>query len=268
MASNAPQGPPIPPPMAPAPLGAAPGQKKTSPLVWILVGCGGLVLLVAIIMLVGGYFVAKKAGGYLKEAEKNPAMAAAKMIVAMNPELETVSADEDAGTITIRNKKTGEVMTVDFEDVKQGKIRFKNEKGEEAEISASGDGDTGKFEIKSKEGNVTFGAGGESERPDWVPEYPGSQPQGMYSSKSPQGLSAAFTFETSDSPEEVAAFYEEQLKNAGFEVTTSSMKKAGKMSGGLVNGMIEQSKRVVHVTVSDEDGSTRVAVNYSEGEGT
>lgn len=258
MASSIPQGPP------PAPAGA----KKTSPLVWILVGCGGLVLLVAIIMLVAGVFVAKKAGSYLKDAEKNPAMAAAKMIVAMNPELETVSADDAAGTITIRNKKTGEVITLDLEDVKKGKIRFKNEKGEEAEISASGDGETGKLEIKSSEGSMTFGAGGDAERPDWVPEYPGSAPEGMYSTKGPQGLSAAFTFQTSDSPEDVMAFYEEQLKGAGFEVTTSSMKKGGKLSGGLVNGQIDQGKRVVHVTVSDEDGGTRVAVNYSEGEGT
>ncbi len=268
MASNAPQGPPMPPPMAAAPHGAPAGKKKTSPLVWVLVGCGGLVLLAAIVMLVGGYFVAKKAGGYLKDAEKNPAMAAAKMIVAMNPELETVSSDEATGTITIRNKKTGEVVTVDLEDVKKGKIRFRTEDGKEAEISASGEGDQGKLEIKSSEGNVTFGAGGEAERPDWVPEYPGSQPQGMYSSRGPQGLSAAFTFETADSSEEVMAFYEEQLRNAGFEVTTSSMKKAGKVTGGLVNGQAEQAKRIVHVTVSDEDGSTRVAVNYSEGEGT
>ena len=260
MASTIPQGPP-PMPQAPA------GKKKTSPLVWILVGCGGLVLLVAIIMLVGGYFVAKKAGSYLKDAEKNPALAAAKMIVAMNPELETVSADDAAGTITIRNKKTGEVVTLDLEDVKKGKIRFKNEKGEEAEISASGDGESGKLEIKSREGTMTFGAGGEAERPDWVPEYPGSQPEGMYSTKGAQGLSAAFTFQTSDSPEDVMAFYEEQLKGGGFEVTTSSMKKAGKLSGGLVNGQLEKAKRIVHVTVSDEDGGTRVAVNYSEGEG-
>jgi len=264
MASTIPQGPSTPPPMPQAPA----GKKKTSPLIWILVGCGGLVLLVAIIMLVAGVFVAKKASSYLKDAEKNPALAAAKMVVAMNPELETVSTDDAAGTITIRNKKTGEVVTLDLEDVKKGKIRFRNEKGEEAEISASAGGESGKLEVKTGEGSMTFGAGGEAERPDWVPEYPGSEPEGMYSTTGPQGLSAAFTFATPDSAEDVMAFYEEKLKSAGFEVTTSSMKKAGKMSGGLVNGALEPAKRIVHVTISDEDGSTRVAVNYSEGEGT
>ena len=262
--SSTPQAPP-PPPQTPGPAPAA--QKKTSPLVWILVGCGGLVLLVAIIMLVAGVFVAKKAGSYLKDAEKNPAMAAAKMIVAVNPDLETVSTDESAGTITIHNKKTGEVMTDDFEDVKKGKIRFKNEKGETAEISASGEGETGKVEFKSDKGSMTFGAGAATETPDWVPSYPGSQPQGMYSTKGPQGLSAAFSFDTKDSPEKVMAFYEEQLKDAGFEVTSSTFKKGKQLSGGLVNAVAESEKRQVHVTVSAEDEGTKVAVNFTQGEG-
>ena len=260
--STVPQAPP-PPPMAQAP----PAKKKTSPLLWILIGCGGLVLLAAVIMLVAGVFVAKKASSYLKDAEKNPALAAAKMVVALNPDLETVSADESAGTITIRNKKTGEVVTLDLEDVKKGKIRFRNEKGEETEISASGEGESGQVEIKGREGSMTFGAGGDAERPDWVPEYPGSQPQGMFSGRGAQGMSAAYAFETSDSPEEVMAFYEEQLKGAGFEVSSSTIKQGGKVSGGMVNAQSEDPKRGVHVTITEEEGTTKVAVAYNEGEG-
>jgi hypothetical protein len=260
--SSTPQAPP-PPPQAPAP--AAGAQKKTSPLVWVLVGCGGLVLLAAVIMLVAGMFVAKKVGSYAKDAEKNPAMAAAKLVVAMNPDLETVSTDESAGTITIRNKKTGEVLTVDFDDVKKGKLRFKNEKGETAEISASGEGDSGKLEIKSDKGSMTFGAGGSSEAPSWVPEYPGSETQGVYSAQGPQGTTAAFSFDTKDSPEKVIEFYEGKLKAAGFEVSTSTFKKTGKVSGGLINAESKRDQRQIHVTVSAEDEGTKVALNYSEG---
>src|SRR6185503_15401863 len=39
-------------------------------------------------------------------------MANAKLAVQMNPDLELVSADEAAGTVTIRHKKTNEVVTV------------------------------------------------------------------------------------------------------------------------------------------------------------
>ncbi len=261
--SSTPQAPPLPPqaPQAPA------AHKKTSPLVWVLVGCGGLVLLAAIIMLVAGLFVAKKVGSYAKDAQKNPAMAAAKLVVAMNPELETVSTDESKGTITIRNKKTGEVMTVDFDDVKQGKLRFKNEKGETAEIAASGEGEAGKIEFKSDKGSMTFGGGASTEAPGWVPSYPGSQPQGMYSTKGPQGLSAAFGFDTKDSPEKVMSFYEEKLKDAGFEVTSSTFKKGAKLAGGLVNAVAKSEKRQVNVTVSEEEAGTKVAVTFVEGEG-
>jgi hypothetical protein len=258
--SSTPQAPP-PPPQAPS------AQKKTSPLVWVLVGCGGLVLLAAIIMLVAGVFVAKKVGSFAKDAEKNPGMAAAKMVVAMNPDLETVGTDDSKGTITIRNKKTGEVLTVDFDEVKNGKLKFKNEKGETAEISASGEGGTGKVEFKSDKGTMTIGADASTATPDWVPTYPGAEPQGMYSTKGPQGLSAAFSFDTKDSPEKVMSFFEEKLKDAGFEVTSSTFKKGAKLSGGLVNAVAKTEKRQVHVTVSDEESGTKVAITYTEGEG-
>jgi len=74
MASTIPQGPSTPPPMPQAPAAEEDQPTDLDPR-----GCGGLVLLVAIIMLVAGVFVAKKASSYLKDAEKNPALAAAKM---------------------------------------------------------------------------------------------------------------------------------------------------------------------------------------------
>lgn len=246
----------------------APAQKKTSPLVWILVGCGGVVLLAAVVMLVAGVFVAKKVGKYAKDAERNPAMAAAKLAVAMHPDYETVRLDEDAGTMTIRNKKTGEVVTVSFEDVKEGKIRFSTEGGETAEISTSGEGETGKVEIKTDQGSMTFGAGGEADSPDWVPSYAGSSPQGMYSTKGPQGISGAFSFDTSDTAEDVIAFYEKVLKDGGFDVTTSTVRKGKVLSGALINAVAETQHRTVHVTLSVEEGTTKVAVNYTEGTGT
>jgi hypothetical protein len=264
--ASTPQVPPTPPQMPPA-TPVPPAQKKTSPLVWVLVGCGGIVLLAAVIMLVAGVFVAKKVGSYAKEAEKNPAMAAAKMIVAMNPDLETVSTDESAGTITIRNKKTGEVITVDLDDIKKGKLRFKNEKGETAEISASGEGESGKIEIKSDKGSMSFGSGAETQAPAWVPAYPGVQPQGMYSTKGPGGTSAAYAFDTKDSPATVMRYYEEKLKEAGFEVTSSTFKKGAELAGGLVNAEAKAEKREIHVSVSAQGEGTKVAVNFTEGEG-
>jgi hypothetical protein len=43
-------------------------------------------------------------------------LALGRRIAAANPDAELVSIDEDAGTIGLRNKKTGKVVTITFED--------------------------------------------------------------------------------------------------------------------------------------------------------
>src|SRR5271157_677458 len=129
MASTTPQPPVAQPPVAPP--SQAPVKKSTSPLVWVLAGCGGLIVICAVVIMVGGYFVAHRAKGFLNVAQKNPAMAIAKLAVAANPDVEIVLEDDDRGIITIRNKKTGEELTMNAEDIKAGKLKFKNEKGEE-----------------------------------------------------------------------------------------------------------------------------------------
>ena len=125
---------PGPSPVAPAPAApvkqAAPPRKKTSPLVWVLVGLLGLFLLVGIGVVAGGFFLvhkAKQAGLDPSLWEKNPGLAATKMITAMNPDVQVLKTDEDKGLITLRDKKTGKVYTMDFEAVKEGRIKFQEE---------------------------------------------------------------------------------------------------------------------------------------------
>jgi len=84
-----------------------------------------------IIVAVVFYWGAHKLRGYAEAAKKNPATAVAKMMVMANPDLEIVSEDDDKGELTIRNKKTGEELTMNAQDIKQGRLKFKNEKGEE-----------------------------------------------------------------------------------------------------------------------------------------
>jgi hypothetical protein len=48
---------------AAAPPAATPvTPKKTSPLIWVVVGCFGLIVIVGIVFTIGGFFVAKKVG--------------------------------------------------------------------------------------------------------------------------------------------------------------------------------------------------------------
>ena len=98
-------------------------KKGLSPWAWVAIGCGGLLLVAMIVMMVGGMFVAKKVGDFAEDFEENPA-AAAEMLIKMNPDLELVDSDRDAGTMTIRNKEDGEVITVNYEDIEKGKLSF------------------------------------------------------------------------------------------------------------------------------------------------
>src|SRR5437660_4575721 len=126
-----------------APAGQSPPAltpaKKTSPILWIILGVVGLFVLAGIAVTSAGLFLAHKVA-------QNPAMAMAKILAVANPDVEVLSTDEGRNTITLRDKKTHETVTMSFDDVKKGKIVFKGN-GQEATIQARGDGGNGTLEI-------------------------------------------------------------------------------------------------------------------------
>ena len=85
----------------------APAKKGLPVWAWVGIGCGALVVVVLIVVTVAGFLVANKVKDVAADFEKNPAMATARMIVKLNPDLEEVSTDDEEGTITVRNTKTG-----------------------------------------------------------------------------------------------------------------------------------------------------------------
>lgn len=264
MAATPPTQPPTQPPYQPAAPGAA-APRKTSPWVWVAIGCGGLLVIVLLAVTVGGFLIARKAKDFVAEAEKNPAMAAVKLAVSMNPELEVVEADDDKGVITVRNKKTGEEFTVDMAEAKQGKIRFRNEKGEEISFSTRGDGKTGGFTVESDKGEMSFGTGDESTLPEWVPRYPGAEPTGSMTSRSDRGVEGGFSFSTGESVQDVIAYFEDELEALGFEVSTNTFQQDGVTHGGVVSGESGDRSRTCTVTVTRDDEGTAVAVTFKEG---
>ncbi|RPI07597.1 MAG: hypothetical protein EHM65_11570, partial [Acidobacteriales bacterium] len=147
-------------PVAPSPA-AVPAPKKSNVLVWVLAGCGGLIALGLIAMALFGWFVSRKAS----EFGKNPAFAAAKMMAAMNPEVEVIRADEDSGQITLREKKSGKTITLDFRDIRKGRMSFEGEGGEKVDIQTEGEGATGALTVKGPEGTMQFGQGSLSKVP-------------------------------------------------------------------------------------------------------
>jgi hypothetical protein len=246
-AAAAPPEPPqpaAPPPFAGTPDYASPGyaapaappKRKTSPLVWVLVIVLGLFVAGGIAVVGAGLFVvhkAKQAGLDPDLIQKNPGLAVSKMVVAANPDLEVLDANERRGTITVREKSTGKEFTLNFEDIKQGKFSMKE----------GGMGKGATFE---------FGSGG-SKLPQWIPTYPGSKLEGTFAGSSGEGSGGMGNFNTKDSPAQVISYYQDQLRSAGFKITTT----ASTEESSMLTAEDEGTKRTLSVTVSKgSEGTT------------
>src|SRR3954452_19840259 len=84
--------------------------RRTSPIVWVLVGLGclfGLALIAAI--GTGAFFVhkARRAGIDTELFRDNPGLAVGKMLAAVNPNLDVVRTNEGEGTVTLRDRRNG-----------------------------------------------------------------------------------------------------------------------------------------------------------------
>jgi hypothetical protein len=82
--------------------------------------------------------------------------------------------------------------------------------------------------------------------------------------RSENEVSGTYAFETGDPPEQVAKFFESELKKAGFKVTTTNVSADGHTSSSLVTAVTDGEKRTVNAMISTEDGRTKAVVAYTE----
>ncbi len=234
------------------------GKKGLPVLAWIAIGCGGLVVLAGVAFTVLGWFAVSKVKDVAGEFEDNPTKAAAEMMVRMNPDLELVESDDDAGTVTIREKSSGKVVTFNYEDIDEGRISFESEEGK-VEIGATG-GDEGAMTITTEKGETRIGAGGDV--PDWLPTHPATvASQSIMRTSGPSGDSGQASFTVDAPAAEVAEFYRSALEGDGYEVTTTTH-TSGEGSLTIVSGQREGSTVVASVT--EVDGQTQAAVQYQK----
>jgi hypothetical protein len=220
---------PVPPA---APLAVAPAKRGISPLVWILIAVAGIFVLCVVGLIGAGLYVAR-----------NPGLAMAKLITAANPDVEVLSTDLGSQTLRVRDRRTGKEVTLSFDDVKKGRLKF-SATGENGEVA-----------------NVEIG-GGEGRLPAWVPTYPGARAQGNMTAKGENsdgiGEGGVVTFTTPDAPAKVTDFYAEKCKDMGMTVNLSELSG----TGGMILGADEGKQRTVHVLVAGGSGDTTITVTY------
>jgi hypothetical protein len=253
------------PSSAPPPAGGPlpPPAKPGGALKWVLLGCLGVLVVGGVVATMTGLFVASKVKEVVGEGDdvKNPAVAAAKLLTALNPDLELVSSDSAKGTVTIRDKKTNKTVTVNFEDLKKGRIVFEDEEGKQVEVQTQGADGQGGLEITTPEGRARIGGGAAAKLPSWVPVYPGTTPQAAFTMRGAQSDAAAVNLTSPDSVQKVAEFYESSLKQGGFTVSKSTLSAAG---GAVVNLAAKNAGRQVNVTITGGDGGTQVNLLYED----
>jgi hypothetical protein len=241
------------------PQAQPPVAKKTSIWVWIL---GGIVVLFFVITLtctVGGYLLYRgvKSAGFDSELmSKNPGLAMAKMVSAMNPDLETVKTNDREGTITVREKSTGKVMTMRF-DPNAKKMVIITDDGKQSTLTI---GENGGSATTADGTTVKYGQAVGNNAPSWVPVYPGSTPQGTMSTSSAEGSQNTFTFKSKDPASKIITFYSDQLKTAGFIINMTT----NTPDGGMVQATDDSNKRTIVVTVGTSADGTETGVTSIE----
>jgi hypothetical protein len=255
--SPPPPGAPIAPPPPPAP------KKGLGPLGWIAIGCGVIVVIVFIVMGAGAYLFKTKV---VDPFQKNPGMAAAKLVVQANPELDLVSEDDTAQTLTIHNKKTNETVTIGLDDVKNGKFKFSSDGKGSATIDMGKEGATIKVQDdKGKESTIVAGGGAPKDVPAWLPVYPGATVEGGISTSSGEGAMQSFGFTTTDPADRVLAFYQDKLKNNGLTIQpATTVALGGQVSTGIVIADSPDKTRHVQVMVTTADNKTKASITYEE----
>jgi hypothetical protein len=222
-----------------------PAPKKSKLLLWIFLGVGGLIMIAVIGVAATFFFIAhkvKQAGFDADLIKSNPAMAITKMMAATNPDIDVLSYDDKTGTIKVKDKKTGKIMEMNFEDAKNGNFTIKEEGGKEGKVSISGSG-----------GNPP---------PDWVPVYPGAKQQSSFSSNTEEGSNGTVAFNVDGGPKEIAEFYREKLKAKGFAIAAEFSGGGG--AGSMLTAEDKDKNRAVHVVIGGEGSKATVSVTFTE----
>lgn len=117
---------------------------------------------------------------------------------------------------------------------------------------STGDSDSNGSRNTSKSGDSVSGA------PSWVVVYPGATTQNAFSSTSDDRKSGGFTLKTDDSADKVLDFYEDHMKEEGFNITKSSSS-----SYRAVVGLSKDYSQTFTVSVSELGGRQTIVVAYS-----
>ena len=274
-----------PDPTPPAAAAPAPAKKSNTVVIVVCVVLGIVVLLIGSCVATC-FYVGKKAKDYAKESQKHPQVAALAMAANFTPGVEVVSKDLDAGTIVLRNKKTGETVKLDANNFSQDKIaevldRIAKGKGvpvttsagtgaPRPETPAPSEAPAAPAESSSSAGPAISSAQASAMGSN-LKKFPADFP--VYTSGGVQTLeanqqsmagmsSSTHEFLTSDTPEQVAEYYTKKMTAAGYVMRASE--NGSDEHGPTSTGLFQKDGVVVSFTFTAriEGKKTHVDAGY------
>lgn len=272
---------PPPPPATPPPPPPPPAKGGNRTLIIVLCIIGGILVLIGGCVATCTYVVSKKAKQYTREAQKNPQLAAISLAASLHPDIQIVSKDEAAGKITLRNKKTGEVVTLDTHDLSSGNMSRAMEqfaKGmkppagsartvarepESAPSAAEPPPEEKPAEARISPARAAAQAAVMKKFPRFIPAYRGGKTLEASLQTIMGNTIGNYVFATDDPGEAVADFYEKALTDAGF---TIAGRNNGTNDNGATISMIAQHtdpQMMTMVTIEIDKGQTHVDINFT-----
>ncbi len=240
---NLPPSYPVPPSQ---PVAPTPPSKKANLAFYIGGGC--LLLLVLVLVTCS---VAAKSCAHL--VSSNPVVLG-RIIAAANPNLDVIDVNEAKGTIKVRDKNSNKTFYINLTDAKRGKIEIVDEDGKGVRIS----GDGGKIEVNGDDGDkAVVNLGGGAQQGGWVPAYPGAKVLNSVTSEKQGIQSGVYTFQTSDSAQQVLDFYRDKLKAGGYTVSNENS-----VANQVDSLTLAKDERAVAIVVTHQGGQTTVVVTY------
>ncbi|MDX2227299.1 MAG: hypothetical protein SFY92_09450 [Verrucomicrobiae bacterium] len=251
-----------PPPISPTP----PPQnapKKPGLLTYLLLGCGGMILLAVLALGIGGYLLYLKGREIKAEYDKNPTLFAAETAVKLHPDYDFVSKDLQTQTITLRDKNTGAVYTFNFAEIQSGKwldkIAAELETAAKKQLPATPEADLqndpGSGVSKGTEPIPLTHEAALKRFPAHVPPYPGARfrmAQYLAEASTNTGL---YAFSSRDDLDKICSFYQEKWKAEGY-----TLKEEPQEGGRILSGEKNGGEGTVSFTASTDPESREVSV--------
>ncbi len=292
MNTTPPLPPATPPPATPPPAAPAPASGGGGSKILIIILC----IVIGFFVLIGGcvatcaWYAHKKAKEYTEAAHRNPQLTALSTMAAFTPGVQVVSKDEKTGKITLRNKNTGETVTINANDYTTDNVANALEKfvqggkfpssttppasapaNDDSSNSAPSNTDNASStssapaadqpEPKITTARASALSSAAKKLPNFVNTYPGSQTTDVTQNTIAGMSMGTYEFNTTDKPDDILDFYEKKITGAGFTVVgkNSETNDFGPV-GHLVatrgepmgNLNVEAASRAhdVHVTIS------------------